>query len=183
MCGQTAATAKPARSGSLLAALHATGYKDMEVEDIIRLKDNGVNAAFLYELFDSGVKELRPEELIRLRQNGISVRYLREIRAATPGVSVEEVIEFHNGGVKPALPAAIQKQGFGPYSAREVIAMSQHGVESSFLEALKEFGITRVEARDVIRARDHGVDRSTLRRAPKGLSISQIVRMKSAGEL
>ena len=126
------------RPNSLLGALKETGYGDLDVDDIIVLKNNGIDAAFLYEVRDSGASKLTVAELVRLRQHGIRPSYMRELRTAFDGFTANDIIEFHNNGVKPRLIAAIQTLGYGPYTPKELVEMSQHGVEPEFFEGLKE---------------------------------------------
>jgi beta-lactamase regulating signal transducer with metallopeptidase domain len=174
------------RPSGLLGALSVTGYGDLAVDDIINLKNNGVDAGFLYELHDQRIGKLAPGDLIRLRQHNVKPAYLAELLAAYPGLGVGEAIEFQNNGVKPPLVAAVRSLGYGPYTPKEIVQMAQHGVDPDFFHALKEYGIKEIGAAEVIRARDHGVGRAAFREARQygpNLNISQIIKLKSAGVL
>jgi hypothetical protein len=191
---QTAPAPKPAkveaeaapkqRPPGLLAALSATGYSDLTVDDIVHLKNNGVGPDFLYELHDLGIARMPPGDLVRLRQHNVKPSYLRDALAFHPGLGVDDVIEFQNNGVKAGLLSAIRSLGYGPYTPREVVQMSQHGVDSDFFHALQEYGIRQAASAEVIRARDHGVGPAAFRAARQygsRLTLSQITKLKSAG--
>jgi hypothetical protein len=171
---------KPA---GLLAALTATGYTDLTVDEIIELKNNGVTAEFLLEMDEAGVK-LPAADLIRAKQNNLKPSYLRGMRSAFPELTINDAIEFQNNGVKTSLAEAIRSLGYGPYTPKEMIDMSVNGVSSEFFEALREYGIKQVDARDAVRARQHGVNRKSLAEARQygpSLTIAQIIKLRSAG--
>jgi hypothetical protein len=174
------------RPTGLLGALTATGYANLSVDDIINLKNNGVDARFLYDLHDNRIGKLSAGDLVRLRQNNLKPSYLSQLLASLPDLSIGDAIDFQNHGVNPNLVAAVQSLGFGPYTPKEIIQMAQHGVDPDFFQALKEYGIRQISASEVVRARDHGVGRAAFREARQygpNLTITQIIKLKSAGVL
>lgn len=174
-----------ARPNGLLAALRATGYGDLSVDEIVDLKNNGVSADLLLDLQEAGVPRLTARELVQLHQQGVGAGYLHEMLAAgIPGLTIKDVVYFRQNNVDSKLVRAIRALGYGPYTPRQIVDLGNNGVNSSFFEELKSYGITQIDARDAIDARNHGVNGNALREARQygpNLSIRQIIKLKSAG--
>ncbi|BDC52886.1 hypothetical protein F183_A52010 [Bryobacterales bacterium F-183] len=152
----TPTPAAPKPKPGLLAALAETGYKDLPVDDIIKLKEHGVTPQFLREMTSAGWGKL----------------------------SVDELTKLHNHGVKPAFAAQIHSLGFGPYSTDEVIDMANHGVRPDFFRSLKQYGITKISAREAMEASQHGLNGESMQEARKygpNLTFEQILKLKRAG--
>ena len=68
--------------GSFLAALVAAGYGNLSVDEIIALKDHGIDAEFLAGISESGWERMTARELIDLHDHGVPPEMLRAL--ATP---------------------------------------------------------------------------------------------------
>lgn len=87
--------------GSFLAALVAAGYGNLSVDEIISLKDHGIDAKFLAGISQSGWERMKPSELIELRDHGVPPEMLRAFRdAGFQHLEVREVIGAWEQGVR-----------------------------------------------------------------------------------
>lgn len=184
---QNASPTPPAipRNGSFLAALVAAGYGDLPVDDIIALKDNGIDAGFLTGVIRSGWGKLSPQDLIALHNHGVSPDFLRQVHdSGITGLKPRDVIDLHDNGLNGSYLHDIQAAGLGTYSIRDVIQFHQHGVRPELLRALKDAGFHNVEAADVMQLQDNGVGSRNLQEARQygsSLTLKQIIRLKQAG--
>jgi len=114
--------------GSFLAALVAAGYGDLPVDDIIALKDHGIDARFLAEVSQTGWDKLSTRDMIDMRDHGVPAELLRALRdAGYQHVEMREVIHAHEQGVRPAtLKDAAQ---YGTHlTLAQVVRLKQAGV-------------------------------------------------------
>lgn len=168
-----------------LAALSAAGYRDLSVDEIIDLKNRGIDANFIRNMSSIGWGKLTPAQLISLHDHGVSADYLRDLRAAgIRNLSLDQVRSLKDHGVSARAFHEIHSLGFGPYDAGEAIDMSQHGIRPDFFRGLKEHGITQMSARHTIEAARNGLSPKSLdeaRRYGPNLSFEQILKLKRAG--
>ncbi|HWC96814.1 MAG TPA: M56 family metallopeptidase [Candidatus Sulfopaludibacter sp.] len=182
---RTAKPLPPANPQSFLAAVVATGYGDLPVDDIIGLKSHGVSADFLRGMSQTGWAKLTAQQLIDLRQRGVSPEYVRDIRVAgIRDLTIQEVIDLRTHGVPSEFPREVHSLGFGPFSSQQVVELFTHGARPPIFQALKEGGFVHLAPNEIIEAQHSGLQAANLREAKQygsNLSLSQIIRLKRAG--
>jgi hypothetical protein len=181
-----AAPAAPDRN-SFLGALVAAGYTNLSVDDIIRMRDAGINADFLRGIAEAGWGKPSPQELIELHQHGVTPQYIRRVKAAgLTNLNLHDVTNLANHGVRPELVEEIQKNGFGPYNAAQWIEFSNAGVHIELFRALKESGFGSVTPSEILEAAHTGLQARDLREAKHygpNLTLQQVMKLKRAGVL
>ncbi|HUB80562.1 MAG TPA: M56 family metallopeptidase [Bryobacteraceae bacterium] len=102
--GDQARSAKPVNPhGSFLAALVAAGYGDLAVDDIIALKDHGIDARFLAELTQARWDKLSTRDLIDMHDHGVPAEMLRAMcDFGFQHVQMHDIIYAWDQGVRPA---------------------------------------------------------------------------------
>jgi bla regulator protein blaR1 len=177
----------PSRNGSFLAALVAAGYRDLPVDEIIELKNQGVNADYILGMSQAGWGKLTSRQLIDLKAHGVSPEYARQLReAGLQDLDLKNIVDARNNGVRAEYVQEIHSLGFGPYTLKQVIEFRVHGVRPEMFRAFKESGYTRPEPREIIEAQIHGLRAEHLRAAKEygpNLTLKQIIRLKQAGVL
>jgi beta-lactamase regulating signal transducer with metallopeptidase domain len=175
----------PAARPGFLAALGAAGYRDLSVDEIIELKNHGVDANYIRDMSGNGWGKLSAQDLMKLRDHGVSAQYLRDIRdSGIKGLTLDSAIELRNHGVNTRTIAEIHSLGFGPYTDREVVELASHGVRPDLFRSLKENGIPQISAKDAMEAAASGLTGRSLVEARKygpNLSFEQILKLKRAG--
>jgi len=171
--------------GSFLAAVVASGYGDLTVDEIVELKEHGISGGFLMAVSQAGWGKIPPKDLIDLHAQGVDPDYLRSMREAglvTP--SLPEVIRLKQHGVRPEYVRQIHACGLGPYTAAEAIDFATQGVPPDLFCALKDAGFKQASTREIIDAKIQGLRPQHLREAEKfgnTLTLRQIVKLKQAG--
>jgi len=127
--GDQARSTKPVNPhGSFLAALVAAGYGDLSVDEIIALKDHGIDARFLADLNQSGWDKLKAGDMIDMHDHGVPAEMLRALRdAGFQHVEMREVIHAFEQGVRPGtLKDAVQ---YGTHlTLAQIVRLKQAGV-------------------------------------------------------
>jgi len=180
-----AAAATAESKGSLLAALAAAGYGSLSVDEIIEIKNNGVNAEFINGINQAGWGKLTPKQLVELRVHGVTPDYVRRAReAGLKDLQLEDVVQLRVHGVRADHLQEIHALGFGPYTTRQAIDLAVNGVHVEFFRALKDAGFAGANHRDIIDARVNGLRGEDLQEAKKynsNLTLKQMIRLKHAG--
>jgi beta-lactamase regulating signal transducer with metallopeptidase domain len=79
------------------------------------------------------------------------------VAAGYGDLSVDEIIELANSGVRPEFLTAVGQSGWGKLSARQLIELSNHGVSAGYLRGMKEAGLKDLSLQDVMEMSNHGV--------------------------
>ncbi|HKE27740.1 MAG TPA: M56 family metallopeptidase [Bryobacteraceae bacterium] len=155
---------KAASSNSFLAALVTAGYGSLEVDDIIMLKSNGIDANFLRELAQSGWTKVTPRDMVDLHNNGVTGDFLRAIKdAGLSDVGIPQAIELRRQGVSPADVHAIRKAGLDSVSLREAITLRQNGVSAEYVRDIEGSGLGPFSSQQIVDFHNHGVRPELLR--------------------
>lgn len=136
---QSAPAATPARElprpdtpvnphGSFLAALVAAGYGNLSVDEIISLKEHGIDARFLAGISQSGWERMTASDLI----------------------------ELHDHGVPPDMLRALHDAGFRHLEIREVVDAWEKGVRQGTLREATQYG-THLTLAQIVKLKQAGV--------------------------
>src|ERR1035438_8577644 len=184
------APGSPGTSGShregYLAGLVDAGYTQISVDDIIALRDNGVDPKYIQGILRAGFGTPSPKDLINLHNSGVSSDYARKaVAAGIPSLNVERMIHLAQNGVDLDNVQRIHALGFGPFSIEQLIDLHNNGVPPGLFEALKESGYTKVDAHQAVEAQQSGLSAKSLRNLReqgfKGLTFEQVIKLCRAG--
>ena len=169
-----------------LAGLVDAGYTQISVDEIIALRDNGVDPKYIQGMLRAGFGTPSPKDLISLHNNGVSPDYARKaVAAGIPNLNVERMIHLAQNGVDLDNVQRIHALGFGPFSIEQLIELHNNGVSSGLFEALKESGYTKIDAHQAVEAQQSGLSAKSLRNLReqgfKGLTFEQVIKLCRAG--
>jgi beta-lactamase regulating signal transducer with metallopeptidase domain len=114
--------------GSFLAALVAAGYGNLPVDEIIELKEHGIDAHFLAELSQCGWEKMAARDMVNMHDHGVSAEMLRALRdAGFQHLEMGTVINAYEQGVRPGtLKEATQ---YGTHlTLPQIVKLKQAGV-------------------------------------------------------
>jgi beta-lactamase regulating signal transducer with metallopeptidase domain len=169
-----------------LAGLVDAGYTQISVDEIIALRDNGVDPKYIQGMLRAGFGTPSPKDLINLHNNGVSPDYARKaVGAGIPNLNVERMIHLAQNGVDLDNVQRIHALGFGPFSFEQLIELHNNGVSSGLFESLKESGYTKIDAHQAVEAQQSGLSPKSLRNLReqgfKGLTFEQVMKLCRAG--
>ncbi len=176
-----------AESAGYLRGLADAGYTKVSVDEIIELKEHGVEPDYIKKMLAAGLGPLSVDELIRLREHGVEPEFAAAISRSglLRTVDVRSTIELRENGADGHEMERIRALGFGPYSTDEVIRLRQNGIEPSTFEALIEAGVQSSGVEGAVEFRQNGITvdriRSMKRQGFKDLSVEQIVKLSRGG--
>jgi hypothetical protein len=119
------------RDVSLVYAAEAkrTGLKGVQVSDLVRFLDHGIDLPFLRELADIGASRFTADDVVRFRDHGIDGAFLRDLKAAgRDDLSADDIVTLRDHGVKPDYIARVQSAGYPDLTVEQIIRLYEHGV-------------------------------------------------------
>lgn len=141
-----------------LGGLADAGYTSISVDEIIELKQNGVNPDFIKEMLHAGFGVLSPKELIALKNNGVSPDYARSVKSSgLRDANVDGVIRLHQHGVNPRLLEALGAAGYSDVNVSQAIQAQDNGLSGDALRSLREQGFKNLTLEQVIKLKRAGV--------------------------
>lgn len=183
---QPPAVAATTHREGYLAGLVDAGYTQVSVDDIIALRDSGVEPKYIQGMLKAGFGTPSPKDLINLHNSGVSPDYARKaVAAGIPNLNVERMIHLAQNGVDLDNVQRIHALGFGPFGIEQLIELHNNGVPSGLFDALKESGYTKVDAHQAVEAQQNGLSAKSLRNLReqgfKGLTFEQVIKLCRAG--
>jgi beta-lactamase regulating signal transducer with metallopeptidase domain len=143
---------------SFLDALAAAGYRGLSVDELVKLRDHGVDGPFIVAMNAFAHRRLSPDELIALRDHGVDPRFADALRRAGYSVSSPDaLIRLADHGVSADYVAAMTG-AFGRPSVDDLIRLADHGVDAAFVARVRNYFANRTPTIDeVIKMRDNGL--------------------------
>lgn len=83
---------------NLITTAHSYFGNALDVEALVHLSQNGIVASYLQSLSAAGFPHLAPADVVRLYDNGVTGAYIARIRAYNSRASVDDIIRLHNSG-------------------------------------------------------------------------------------
>jgi beta-lactamase regulating signal transducer with metallopeptidase domain len=170
-----------------LAAVVASGYGNLSVDDIVALKTSGVSAEYLMGVSQSGWGKLTARQIIDLKNQGVPADYLRAAHeAGIAGLSIADISDLRSHGVRLEEVRQVHALGFGPFNKRQLIDLWTQGVRAGLFQSLKDAGFVKAEPAEIIEARQAGMqarDFNEARQYGPGLTLRQVIKLKRAGVL
>jgi beta-lactamase regulating signal transducer with metallopeptidase domain len=177
-----------ASGADFLDALSAAGYRNLSVDDLVRLKNVGVDGG----LIDAAVRYngARPsvETLVRMASVGVDADYLNNLQASGyPRMGLEDVVRIRAIGVDPIYIRDMIAALHTKPTIEQLTQLRALGVDADYVRSLAQLGYDKLTTEDLTRLRAVGVDADYIRLlrskgiGGNGLSVDDLIRMKSAG--
>lgn len=174
-------------STGFLGGLADAGYTSISVDEIIALKEHGVEPRYIKDMLAAGIGTPNVAQMIQLREHGVEPEFAAGVAGSglVVDLDVESIIRLRENGVSSPDMARIRGLGFGPFPADEVVRLRQHGVDAATFEALKEAGAIRAGVAEAIESRENDLTveriRDMRRQGFDNLSLDQILKLRRAG--
>src|SRR6267142_1329615 len=167
---------------SYLDAMEAAGFKNLDVDEIIAMKVQGVTPEYIKAIHDLGLQP-SPEEIVGMRVQGITPEYVRDMRTVAQNLSIEDLIGMKVQGVTLQYVREMRELGFQP-GADEIVGMKVQGVTPEYVKELRATGI-KPDADEIVGMKVQGVTADyvkTLQSAGfKNLSCDDVIGAKVMG--
>ena len=170
-----------------LGELAETGYPKLSVDEIIAIKDHGVDAAYVEGMLAAGLGVPSVPELIRLHDHGVPPSFVAGMASSglVSDLDFETVIRLRENDARADDMMRIRALGFGPFAAGEVIRLRQNAATAETFAALKAAGANHAGISEAIEFRQLDVTveriRDMERQGFHNLSVEQILKLRRAG--
>lgn len=142
------------------------GYGNLCFEELIELRRNGVSAETLAQLKNAGLDELSARDLLIMAQQGVTADYIKGMKDAGVGdLSARNLIALRTQGVDPEYVRNMYKSGFDDLSSQDLVTLRVNGVTPEFMKELASYGIDNFDAREIAALRANGVDGAFIKSA------------------
>jgi len=143
-------------SGSWLDEIEAAGFRNLDIDELIRLKTHRIDADYIRQTRAAGYN-LSPDDLVRFRSHGIDEEFIQEMKGVgLEGLSADDLIRLRSHGANGVWIKEVQSLGFPQMSVDEVIRLRSHGIDPDYIrEAQKRFKAITLEQLIVLRS--HGI--------------------------
>jgi len=167
---------------SYLDAMEAAGFKNLDVDEIIAMKVQGVTPEYIKAIHDLGLQP-SPEEIVGMRVQGITPEYIRDMRTVAQNLSIDDLIGMKVQGLSLQYVREMRELGLQP-SADEIVGMKVQGVTPEYVKELRATGI-HPDVDEIVGMKVQGVTAEyvkTLQSAGfKNLSCDEVIGAKVQG--
>jgi beta-lactamase regulating signal transducer with metallopeptidase domain len=145
--------------GGFLEGLASAGYVKISVDDVIALREHGVEPPFIKAMVVAGLGTPSVSQLITLREHGVEPEFIAALvrSGAVNDLNFETVVRLREHGVDGDDLGRIRAAGFGPYSTGEVIRLRESGVTADRIERLKPQGFVNLNLEQIIKLSRGGI--------------------------
>ena len=168
-----------------LEEMEAAGYRNLGVDELIRLMEHGVDGRYAQAMQAKGLK-LSPDELVRFHDHGVEADFVADLeKVGLKDLGPDEIIRLSEHGVEADWIREMQKTGLADLRVDELIRLNEHGMSTDFIKELERAGLGDLDLDDVIRIGEHGVDPDWIRKIQaagyKDASIDTLIRFSEHG--
>lgn len=162
------------KAGDYIEQLSALGYKNLTVEELITLRNQGVTPEYIKGMRAAGYDHIKISELIALRIQDVTPEYIKQMAGAGfPKLSLEELISMRIQGVTPEYVQGLASEGFSNLSASKIVAMRIQGVTPEYIREMRQAGYDKLSASELIGMRIQGVSPDYVKEM-KGLGLDDL---------
>jgi len=183
-----APTGHASSGGDFLDALAAAGYKNLSVDDLVQLKNVGVDGGLIDAAVSYSGSRPSVEMLVRMASVGVDADFLRHLQSSGyPRMSLEDVVRMRSVGVDPNYIRDMTAVLHVKPSIEQLTQLRALGVDPDYVRSFVQLGYDKLSPNDLMRLRAVGVDADYVRMlrskgiGGSGLSVEDLVRMKSVG--
>jgi beta-lactamase regulating signal transducer with metallopeptidase domain len=198
---------------SYIDGMKAAGISDLDVDDLVALKVQGVTPEYVREMRASGMK-VDADDLVAMKVQGVTPEYVKQMRAAYPGIDTDTIVGFKVQGVTPEYAAEFAKLGVKAdaedimglkvqgvtaeyvrdmratginFDTEELLGLKVQGVTPAYVNSLKGAGLGKLDADEIVGAKVMGITPEFIEKARshgfKDLDLDKLVELKNAGVL
>lgn len=175
-------------SDDFIDEMASVGFKNLTIDELIRLKSVGVNAEYVKALRAAGFDNLTVKELVSLRAVGVTPKYIEEIRnAGYKELSIRELSNLKALGVTSDFINKFRKAGYDELSLRDLTNLKASNMTLEYIDTMNSLGFGKLSLKEVVNLKFIGITPEFVRlaksRLGNDLTVKQIVSLKNAGIL
>ncbi|HWZ97765.1 MAG TPA: M56 family metallopeptidase [Candidatus Dormibacteraeota bacterium] len=130
--------AQPSAKSSYIDEMKSVGLDHLDIDQLISMKVQGINAEYVKEMVAAGFKP-NVDELIAMKVQGINAQYIKSIRDMGYTPDGDEIIGMKVQGITPEYIKQMRDLGFKP-NLDEVIGMKVQGITPEYVKQIRDLG-------------------------------------------
>ncbi len=134
----TAQTEEEKSSGSYIDGLKAAGLANLDVDQLVAFKVQGVTPEYVRELRASGV-ELTPGQVIAFKVQDVTPEYVREMKALGQQIEPNNLIAMKVQDITPEYVRAMHAAGL-TFDTGKLIGMKVQDITPGYIQQLQKLG-------------------------------------------
>jgi hypothetical protein len=139
---------------SYLDAMQAAGFKNLNVDEIIAMKIQGVTPAYVKQIHEMGFQP-NADEIIGMRVQGITPEYIREMQGIEAKLTVDHLIGMKVQGITPQYAHDLRELGLQP-GPDGLIGMKVQGITPEYIREMRATGL-KPDADELIGMKVQGI--------------------------
>jgi beta-lactamase regulating signal transducer with metallopeptidase domain len=170
-----------ARHGSYIEEMKNAGYTDLDVDQLIAMKSQGITPDYIREMRATGL-DADFNQVIGMKVQGITPDYVRQVRDMGFQPDANEIIAMKVQDITPEYVKDMRALGFTP-DANEIIAMKVQDITSDYVREMRAQGFD-VDANELIAMKVQGITpeyRKLMESAGYELDANELVQAKVMG--
>lgn len=112
---------------------------DVNVDDLIALKSQGVTAKYIRQLRSRGI-QASADQLVAMKVHGVTPEYVKQVRDLGFTADTDEIIAFKTQDISPEFVRQVRAMGFDA-KADEILAMKVHGINAGYVQQMRDAGL------------------------------------------
>lgn len=170
-------------SSSYIDGLRDAGLKNIDVNQLVALKIQGVTPQYIRDIRSTG---LAPDigEIIAMKVQGVTPDYIRKVRDAWPGTNIGEIIAMKVQGINPSDASGFRGVGIQNLNVGQLIAFRVQGITPEYVRSLQGAGLTDLTAGNIIAAKVQGITPEFIQKVRShgftNLTLHQLIGLKTA---
>ena len=127
-----------APKSSYIDGLKAEGLDNLDADELISLKIQGITPEYIHEIRAEGLKP-GIDELVGMKVQGITPEYIHQVRAMKLNVDIDSLIGMKVQGITPEYVDQMRKLGF-ELNTDELIGMKVQGITPEYVDEIRKLG-------------------------------------------
>jgi beta-lactamase regulating signal transducer with metallopeptidase domain len=128
----------PPTGKSYIDEMKSAGFDNLDVDQLIAMKIQGVTAQYIREMISTGVK-VDVENVLSMRVQGVTPEYIKSIRDSGYSPDTEEIVGMKIQGVTPEYIKQMRDLGFKP-DLEQIIGMKIQGITPEYVKEIRALG-------------------------------------------
>jgi hypothetical protein len=151
-----------------------------------KAEDSLAGPAWLDGIEAEGYRNLGVDDVIRLKGIGVDAAYIRGLRSAGFELSVDDLVRFHGIGITPDFIQSIKGTGIRDLNADNLIRLKGIGIDAGWIREIRSLGFSNLSVDDAVRIQGIGITPEYIKKAQqrfKDITIDDLIRLKGSGIL
>lgn len=163
----------------------SVGYKNLSLDELIRLKNLRVTAEYVKSLRAIGFDNLTVKELLNLRAANVTQNFIVSIREmGFKDVTIKDISNLAGFGLTLEYIEKIQKAGYTRLSLSNLIDFKAFNITPELISTMNALGFGQLEPGDLIRLKAGNVTPEFIRlarsRLGNDLTLEQVISLKKS---